>query len=61
MHDSTTFLVGGLGIKDQKNVFCAISFGGHGPKWKYTGRKQEQLTNGKNDFEVLLPLLSQTF
>jgi len=56
----TTFLVGGLGIKDQKNVFCAISFVGHGPKWKSTSQKQEHLTNGKNDFEVLLPLLFQT-
>jgi hypothetical protein len=60
MHDSATFLVGGLGIKDQMNVFCAISFGGHESKWKCTGLKQEQLTNGKNDFEVLLPLQSQT-
>jgi hypothetical protein len=60
MHDSTTFLVGGLGVKDQKNVFCVISFGGLGPKWKSNSQKQEQLTNGKNDFEVLLPLLPQT-
>jgi hypothetical protein len=54
MHDSTTFLGGGLGVEDQKNDFCAISFGGHGPKRKSTSQKQEQLTSGKNDFEVLL-------
>jgi hypothetical protein len=56
MHDSKNFLLGGLGVRDQKN-FCAISFGGHGTKWKSTS--QEQLTNGKNYFEVLLPLLPQ--
>jgi hypothetical protein len=54
---TTDFLVGGLGVKEQKNVFCAVSFGGHGPKWKSTS--QEQLTNGKNYF-VLLPLLPLT-
>jgi hypothetical protein len=55
MPDSTTFLVGGLGIEGQKNGFCEISFGGHGPKWNSASHKQQQLTSRKNDFEVLLP------
>jgi hypothetical protein len=53
MQDSTTFLVGGLGIEGQKNGFCVIYFGGHRPKWNSASHKQ-QLTSRKNDFEVLL-------
>jgi len=56
----SAFLVGGLGVEDQQNVPCAITFSGHETKWKSTSQKQEQLTNGKNDFEVLLPLLPET-